>query len=425
MSKSIAAEYQAQPWIMEQKALKAFAERISAMPENAGILAIKVEKKPKILNVTGGVARIAIDGYLLDSVPGWLRIWGIRATGYDEIVEQVTEAAGREDVTAIELVVDSPGGMVAGVISAADAIYAARQKKPVTATVNNLSASGAYWLSSQSEKIIASDVNALVGSIGVYTWYVDWTDYEKKEGIKVIVIRSGEHKGMGIDTITDNQIAAVQEYIDATADNFIESVARGRGADKEMIGELATGQLWIAKKAKKLGLLDSVAEKNFSNETSDIKGDIVMKENEEKTEQKVNAEEVRKASMAEAVEGERARIKALNEEFADEPAFANKAAAEGWDIQRAKAEFADVLKERLEEKEAAVQNKGASAITTEGTDDAGGGDFMAEARELSEKKGITMTAAMQRIARAKPQLHAEFVEQSRQKGRAGYEEMVA
>jgi signal peptide peptidase SppA len=432
MSKSIAAEYQAQPWIMEQKALKAFAERISAMPENAGILAIKIEKKSKVLNVTGGVARIAIEGYLLDKVPGWLRLWGIRATGYDEIVEQVTEAAGRDDVDAIELIVDSPGGMVAGVISAADAIYAARQKKPVTATVNNLSASGAYWLSSQADKITASDINALAGSIGVYTWYVDWTDYEKKEGIKVIVIRSGEHKGMGLDSITDNQIAAVQEYIDATADNFIEAVARGRGANKKMIGELATGQLWIAKKAKSLGLIDKVAVSNYSKEKQgDIKGDTVMDQNEIEK-QKIEAEklkieaEKKEAELEKARAGERARVKALSEEFADDPQFAMRAAAEGWSVKEAQAQYCAVLREKLKCKTSAEnhQTAGAPPLMSETTDDGTQGDFMTESRALAEKKSISLTQAMKRVARTMPGLHQDFLRKSEERGKAGYAEAV-
>lgn len=431
MSKSILAEYQAQPWIMEPNALKAFGERIAAMPENSGILAVRIQRKPRELKVVDGIAKIPIAGYLLDKVPDWMRLWGISATGYDEITEQIREAESRDDVTVIELDVDSPGGMVAGVISAADAIYSAREKKPVTAIVNNLSASGAYWLTSQAEKITAADVNTLAGSIGVYTWYVDWTGAEEKLGIKIIVVRSGEHKGMGLDTITENQIAAVQEYIDDTAANFISAVARGRGADSEKIAELATGQLWIAFKAEKLGLIDNVNKMVSpqaglggpeSQSQSDI-GESIM-EKEKETDQ-VSAEQIEKAKTegaSDALDKERQRISAINEKFGDDLEFANKAIAEGWTLEKAHEAFNDVLREKLKTQNTEQKAAGSSPIETGDTDGDGGGDFMAEARELAEQKKISVSAAMKKLARQKPQLHQAFLGKCGTDGKAMYAE---
>lgn len=430
MSKSVAAEYQSQPWIMEPGALKAFAERISALPESAALFAIEVAVKPKELLIVDGIARIPIRGYLLETVPGWLRAWGVVATGYDEIASQVRSAASRKDVTAIELDVDSPGGMVAGVISAADAIYQARSAKPVTATITNLGASGAYWLTSQAKSIRAADVNTTAGSIGVYTYYIDFTGAEEKAGVKFIVVRSGEHKAMGMDTITDRQIAAVQEYIDATAENFIEAVARGRGRDADQVRELATGQLWIAATARELGLIDAVAESiNQSSQDSDIKGDSPMKPEEEKTQEAASAEQLQEASRA-AAENERIRMSQLKTEFADDPEFAMQAFTDGLTVAEARAKYCDVLRERLKEKDNSQssivnsQSQGASAIVTEDTDTGAGGDFLAEARAMAAEKKVSVTAAMQKLRRQKPALHAAFLEQCESRGKEMYAEAV-
>ncbi|MEE9602469.1 MAG: S49 family peptidase [Thermoguttaceae bacterium] len=440
MSKSIAAEYQSQPWAMEPTALQAFGERLAGVPESADLFAITIDAKPKPLSVVAGTARIAISGYLLDTVPGWVRAWGINATGYDEIVAQVREAAERQDVTAIELAVNSPGGMVAGVIVAADAIYEARESKPVTAVIESLGASGAYWLASQAETIVANDANTGVGSIGVYTWYVDWTKAEDEMGVKVIVVRSGEHKGMGLDSITESQIDAVQQFIDATADNFVSQVARGRGRSAEEIAKLATGQLWIAGAGRELGLIDVVIESPGliepdganANQASDIQGESIMKTDEEDQAATDLAKATAEAQQS-ALDGERARVKSLRSEFADDAEFAIKACDEGWPLDKAKAEYCAVLKGRLaesEKKQSAGQAaaEGAEALATGGSDDAeAGGDFIAEARELADAKGISMTAAMQRLNRQKPELHTTFMqkcEANQGRGHEAYAEAV-
>jgi signal peptide peptidase SppA len=438
MSKSIAAEYQAMPWIMEPAALKAFAERVASLPQTAALFAVEVAEKPKELTVVGGVAKIAIRGYLLDTVPGWVRAWGITATGYDEIVSQIHTAVERKDVTGIELLVDSPGGMVAGVISAADAIFEARQSKPVSAVIKVLGASGAYWLASQAETIIADDANTGVGSIGVFTWYYS---LQERVGIKISVIRSGEHKGMGLDTITDKQLAAVQERIDGLADNFITAVARGRASDVEQIAELATGQLWIAGKARELGLIDAVIESpaaangdagNPSQQSSEVKGETLMKNDKDQDSQAVDTEKVKAEAQKAAQNDERIRASQLKTEFADDPEFALKAVTEGWSVAEAKAEYCDVLKARVAEQAKEIASgkdsaaaSGADAIVSEDTDGGdGGGDFLAEAREMAEEKKISITDAMKKLNRQKPGLHAAFKQRCETEGKEMYAEAV-
>jgi len=430
MPNSIVAEYQRQLWAMEPAALKAFIERLGGLPAEAQLPMISVGSKPRELIVAGGVARIPIKGVLLDTVPGWLRLWGINATGYDEIVEQVNAAGARADVEKIVLEVDSPGGLVAGVMKAASAIFNARSAKPVDAVVQNLSASGAYWLTSQANSIAAGDANTLAGSIEVYTYYVDWTKYEEDNGIKVIVIRSGEHKGMGLDKITDGQVAAVQEYIDATAANFIAAVAQGRGKEKEQIAELATGQLWIAQTAKRLGLVDSVVDgrRQTSKSTQSSKGDVTMDEKEIEQIKTAAAAEARKSAQQSAEQAERKRMSELAAEFPEDPEFAMKAFGEGWSLEKAKAEYCDVLKAKVAEQQktnkASAASAGAEALATDDTDAGCEGDFMEEARKMAAEKKITVTAAMQKLRRAKPALHEAFKARCATEGRRMYSEAV-
>lgn len=428
MPNSIVAEYQSQLWIMEPGALKAFIERIGGLPASAQLPLVAVEIAPKELAVANGVARIGIKGVLLDTVPGWMRLWGFDVTGYDEIAAQVNAAASRKDVTSIQLEVDSPGGLVAGVMEASDAIYNARQNKSVNAVIRNLSASGAYWLTSQAQQIHAADANVLAGSIGVYTYYVDWTQHEEKLGVKVIVVRSGEHKGMGLDAVTEPQIAAVQQYIDATARNFIDAVAQGRGREAAKIAGLATGQLWIAAQARELGLVDSVIEnRNQTTQTNQaITGDSNMDTtNNSNATAQVQTDQIRQAAQAE----ERKRLTDLKAAFPDDLSFATAAFEKGSTIAEAKAEYCDVLRERLKTQAKApavpASAAGAPPLAQDGSDAGNSqGDFLEQAEALAAEKKISMTAAMKQLRRRQPQLHEAFKARCESEGRAMYETAV-
>jgi signal peptide peptidase SppA len=346
-------------------------------------------------------------------------MWGINATGYDEISEQIAEALADDKVEGIHLQISSPGGMIDGLADTADAIYSAREIKPVTATIEDLGASAAYWIASQAITIDANRTTE-VGSIGVYTVYLDWTKFEEEMGVKVIVIRSGEHKGMGIDGVSENQIAAVQEIIDALADNFINAVAAGRNKSSEDIRKLATGRLWIAETALELGLIDGIKEIESASENTNInKGAITMENDKEKGEQ-LTAEQIEKtastvatAAATAAVENERTRMGQMQAEFADDPEFAMKAFAEGKSLAEAKAEYCDVLREKVkateekaEQANKANKTKGASPLENSGSGDGQGGGFIAAAKELAEAKGIKLGDAFKKVAREQPELYA-------------------
>lgn len=432
------AELLSHKWAMEENALKAFFEmNLPLLVEAAGTSA--VVNKPTNLQITNGIAVIKISGVLLKTVPGWMRYWGIEATGYDEINEQLVAALNSEQVTGIHLQVSSPGGVVDGLADTADAILAARSQKPMTATIEDLGASAAYWLTSQAETIKAGRTTE-VGSIGVYTVYADMSKMAEEMGIKIIVIKSGEHKGMGVPgaEITEKQIEAVQEVVDQIADSFISAVAEGRDIKKSEVKKWATGRLWIAKTALSMGLIDTVTSKSeVRNQKSEMKGQAMDNEQKIKEQAEVEARAKIEAELAEATKEaraeERERLGELNAAFPDNLEFAAKAFGDGKTIQEAKAEYCDVLQKQV--KETAVKTEkgetkekasGAKAISTGDTDSEGQGDFMAEARQLVEDgKAKTMTIAMRKISRSKPALHQAYKEKCEIEPKANYGEEAA
>src|SRR5574343_1523514 len=177
MNDAYVAELQREAWAMEPRALQAFL--LAAVAEGASIEArMPMEQPATILRIENGAGIVPIRGALLKSVPEWARN---RATGYGDIRSAVEEAANNNAVQTIVLHVESPGGTVAGLEECADAIYAAREKKPVQCIVEDMCASGGYWLAAQAERITANPT-AEIGSSGVYTAMLDLSKMYEEAG---------------------------------------------------------------------------------------------------------------------------------------------------------------------------------------------------------------------------------------------------
>jgi len=403
MPETVITEMQNHKWAMEPNALQVFLEKMAKISAGSLITAVSVEVPKKTLQVTDGTARINISGVLLKSVPGWMRLFGFDVTGYDEITEQIEEAVADETVSAIELAVSSPGGMVSGVEGAASAIYNARSIKPVTAVVEDLAASAAYWLTSQAQTISAGRT-AEIGSIGVYSVYIDWSGYEEKAGIKIIVIRSGEHKAMGWDKITESQISAVQEIIDGLADQFISAVAGGRGMSKDDVGKLATGRLWLAEAARGAGLIDTVTLNEDNNninqgvKTMDTPTQVTAVADESKHNEAIA--EAKKQVSAD----EKKRLADLKSAFPKDLAFAVEQFEAGASVTEAKAAFADILQKRLDEKE----SQGPEPLNSGDSASDGGANFLSLGRQMAKDEKIPLGAAFKKLAKEQPDLHAAY-----------------
>jgi len=420
---ALIAQLETQFWVMEPRALQGLFNNL-ARKEIYLTDDFQIAGKGKIkgLRIENAIAIIDIKGILMREIPKVFYFWGIEATSYDDISRQVVEAVNDEKVTSILLRVDSPGGTVPGAMETADVIRAARDKKPVNAVVDDIGASGAYWLASQAHRI-ESKANSNVGSIGVYTVYVDSSKRADDLGFKVHIIRSGEHKGMGIPgvEITETQIAAIKEIIDGIAKNFIDGVAKGRQREKKEVRELATGQLWLADKAIRLGLIDGILENPMVTNVNKRKEKTMSEEQE-----KIDAQAKLDQLSENVKDDERKRLGELKAAFPDDLEFALEAFEEGKTVLEAKAEHHDVLDKKLKEKDASNEVKsekviGAKAISSEGSDNEQEDDFLEEARKLvDDGKAKSMTEAMKKVRRRQPELHEAFKDKSQAEGRAIY-----
>ena len=209
-----------------------------------------------------GVAHIPVDGMIVArarSAAIW-RFFGLRATASEEIRDAVNAAAEDERVKSIALQVDTLGGAVLGLKEAADAIFAARDKKPIDAHIQLEGFSAGYYLASQANTITAG-AGAEVGSIGVVMTIADYSEMVESEGIKVHVISTGPMKGAGSfgSEVTDTHLAGFQKRVDELGAEFKAAIVRGRGMKEAAVDKLATGEFWSASTAVELGLIDAIA----------------------------------------------------------------------------------------------------------------------------------------------------------------------
>jgi len=175
------------------------------------------------------------------------------------IRQQLRSAVADKDVSAILLHVDSPGGHVAGTQDLANDVINANKIKPVFAQIDDLGASASYWVASQARAIFANET-AQVGSIGVVAVVHDSSEAFKAEGVKVHVVSTGSHKGaftQGTE-VTEDQLSDLQSNIDSINNIFLNAVKKGRGMDINSVRAVADGRVFIASKAKELGLVDGV-----------------------------------------------------------------------------------------------------------------------------------------------------------------------
>ncbi|MGH9641868.1 MAG: signal peptide peptidase SppA, partial [Terriglobales bacterium] len=180
-----------------------------------------------------------------------------------QVVKQLKDFADEDSIKAIVLHVNSPGCGVA----ASEEIYREvkrirdEKKKRIVASIETVGASGAYYISSATNKIYA-DKGSIVGSIGVIAEWVNYGDLLKWAKLQPITMKAGEFKDTG--SPTRPMTPAEQKYFQGLIDNmhtqFIQAVADGRHEKPEEIRPLADGKVWTGEQALPLKLIDQVAD---------------------------------------------------------------------------------------------------------------------------------------------------------------------
>lgn len=180
-----------------------------------------------------------------------------------DMVEQLKKYADDGSIKAIIIHVNSPGGGAA----ASEEIYREvkrirdEKKKRIVADIETVGASGAYYVSSATNKIFANNAS-IVGSIGVIAQWVNYEELMKWAKLKDITLKAGEFKDAGSPTrdLTPEERTYLQGLIDDMHGQFIHAVAEGRHIKEEDIRNIANGKVWTGEQALPLKLVDQIGD---------------------------------------------------------------------------------------------------------------------------------------------------------------------
>ncbi len=210
---------------------------------------------PSPLRVEDGVARIALRGVLSRSVYS-----GEFATNLADVEQLLERALEADEVHAVVLDCDSPGGTFPGVPELAGAIREGLSRKPIVALIDGQAEGTAYWLASQAARIGAVR-SARVGGIGLTRVVRDSSRAFESAGIDVRVLSTGPHKGAGEpgSRVTLDQLRGIEDGLEEAWRMFRSDLDSARPQLGRFRRELHGGRVYLAERAQQLGLVDEVA----------------------------------------------------------------------------------------------------------------------------------------------------------------------
>lgn len=179
------------------------------------------------------------------------------------LVEQIVAFRDRDNIKAVVVRVDSPGGGV----GPSQEIYAELKKlseeKPLVISMGSVAASGGYYLAVAGERIFANP-GTITGSIGVIMSFPNYQDLMGKVGIQTEVVKSGTFKDIGSSTrkFTGADRELLQQMIDDVHLQFVEAISAGRNLPLEKLQPYADGRIFTGRQAQELGLIDELGTFN-------------------------------------------------------------------------------------------------------------------------------------------------------------------
>ena len=179
--------------------------------------------------------------------------------GGDKIARRLRDIRLDDDVKAVVLRVNSPGGGAQASEIIQREIRLLKESKPVVASMGYVAASGGYWVSTYTNRIFAQE-NTITGSIGVYGLIFNVQEIANNFGITWDY--AGTHDYSGSWTITrpqtEEEIAQLEKSTSWYYDQFLEKIADSRGMDVDYLDTVAQGRTWLGKDALEKGLVDEI-----------------------------------------------------------------------------------------------------------------------------------------------------------------------
>ena len=183
-----------------------------------------------------------------------------------------------DDIKAIVLRIDSPGGGVGPSQEIYEEVKRTKRSKQVVVSMGAIAASGGYYVAAAADHIMANP-GTITGSISVIMEFANLEALFEKIGVAAYVLKSGEYKDVGspFREMTAQEKELLQAFIENVHGQFVTAVAEGRKMAEEQVEAIADGRILSGEQAHKLGLLDSLGNLEdaikLAGELGGIKGE--------------------------------------------------------------------------------------------------------------------------------------------------------
>jgi protease-4 len=177
----------------------------------------------------------------------------------DRIMKSIRKFAEDDDLKAVVIRVDSPGGAVGPSQEIYDEVKRLAARKTVVCSMGNLAASGGFYISMACPKIVA-EPGTLTGSIGVISMFPNVKALADKLGVRMETVKTGPLKDAGnpFREMTPEDRAYWQGLVEDTLSHFVKAVATGRKLSEAKVRAIADGRALTGSQAKELGLVDQL-----------------------------------------------------------------------------------------------------------------------------------------------------------------------
>ncbi|MBP0000726.1 MAG: signal peptide peptidase SppA [Cyanobacteria bacterium SID2] len=182
---------------------------------------------------------------------------GLRQIGGDRFARQLRSLRLDDDVKAVVLRVNSPGGSAVASEVIKREVELIREVKPVVVSMGNVAASGGYWISMAADEIVAQP-NTVTGSIGVFGVFFNVQELGNENGVTWDVVKTSPFADF--DTAarpkTQQELALAQKFVNTIYQRFIQQVSNWRELPLENVQQIAQGRVWSGFDASQNGLVD-------------------------------------------------------------------------------------------------------------------------------------------------------------------------
>ena len=203
----------------------------------------------------GSGGRVAIayaEGTIVDGEGNGTQLGG------DRLAQELRRLRLDNNVKAVVLRVNSPGGSAVASDVIQREVIALKKVKPVVVSMGTVAASGGYWISTYASRIFA-EPSTLTGSIGVFGVLPNARKLANDHGVTFDGVQLGK---LALPSLvrpaSPEELGRVQAFVDEIYDQFLHKVAEGRKLPKAAVHEIAQGRVWSGKEALKLGLVDEL-----------------------------------------------------------------------------------------------------------------------------------------------------------------------